>query len=203
MARSDGRRSDRFRVRLTVRYESAAEFVREYAENLSAGGLFIAGVTHLQPLEEMTVEVDLPGLGTYRITAEVAHILDAESARRAGRTAGAGMSIRDASPEFHDALGIYLQRLGSRADQLIMVEPPLLQVSLASAGYRVEVAPDPGGLIAAIARLEQPVLRVVVGAKNGVPYREAARQAGDDDLVLVCDEPADLDAVLTSLDELL
>lgn len=190
-------------MRLAVRYESAAEFVREYAENLSAGGLFVAGATHVQPLEELIVEVDLPGLGSYQVTVEVAHVLDPVSARRAGRTPGAGMSIKQAPPEFQQALGTYLQRLGSRADQLVLVEPATLRAALAEAGYQVEVAPDPAGLVATIARLDQPVLRVVVGPSNAAHYRDAAQQAGDDELVLVCDDPSDLDAVLTALDELL
>ena len=37
------RRFPRFDVRLAVRYSSASEFVNDYVENLSQGGLFIAG----------------------------------------------------------------------------------------------------------------------------------------------------------------
>lgn len=199
----DGRRSDRFRVRLAVRYERAAEFVREYAENLSAGGLFVAGATDLQPLDEVLVEIDLPGLGTYRVTVEVAHVLDAATAARAGRSAGAGMSIRKAPPNFERALSTYLQRLGSRADHLVLVESALLRQALGAAGYGVEAAPDPGGLVTTIARLEQPVLRVVVGPSGAPYYRDAAAKAGDDELILVWDDPADLDGVLTALDALL
>lgn len=198
-----GRRSDRYRVCLAVRYERAAEFVREYAENLSAGGLFVAGAIDLQPLDEVLVEIDLPGLGVFRVQMEVAHVLDVATAQRLGRTAGAGMSIRKAPPDFERALGTYLQRLGNRADHLVLVESAPLRQALGEAGYGVDKAPDPGGLVTTIARLEQPVLRVVVGSSGAAYYRDAARTAGDDELILVWDDPSDLDGVLTQLDALL
>jgi hypothetical protein len=190
-------------VHLEVRYAKAAEFVREYAENLSVGGLFVAGATDLQPLDELTVDVELPGLGRYRLGVQVAHVMDEASAERFGRSAGAGMSIRDAPPDFERALSTYLQRLGSRADHLVLVEAASLRASLQEAGYKVDVAPDPGGLVATVARLAQPVLRVVVGPSAAPYYRHAARTAGDEELILVCQEPTDLADVLSQLDALI
>jgi hypothetical protein len=198
-----GRQSDRYRVHLRVSYQSAADFVREFAENLSAGGMFIAGATGLAPLEQVGIEVELPGFGNYRVKAEVAHVLDETTAERLGRTAGAGVAIIDAPPDWQEALSGYLQRLGSRADRLVLVSDPELRLALAATGYQTGAAPAPGGLVAAVARSEIQVHAVVVRSAEVDAYRAEAAKAGDPDLVHAAGGPADLDLLLAALDSLL
>ena len=197
-----GRRSARHQVHLSVSYESAAEFVKEYAENLSAGGLFIAGAIDLIPLDLIGVEITLPGYGTYRVQAEVAHFIDADTASRAHCTAGAGLAIKEATEEFYAALLGYLAHLGRRADHLVLVEEPALRQALARAGYQTGPAPDPGGMVAVVARSETPILRVIVGPQRLAEYEAAAVQAGDPELVTAADAGA-LGAILLVLDDLL
>lgn len=198
-----GRRSARHRVHLSVSYESAAEFVKEYAQNLSAGGLFIAGATDLSPLDLIGIEITLPGYGTYRVKAEVAHVIDADTASRAGCTAGAGLAIKDAPEEFSEALLGYLARLGRRADHLVLVEDPALREAVGRAGYQTGPAPDPGGMVAVVARSETPILRLIVRPARLVEYQAAAVQAGDPELVVAAEGAGALAAILPALDDLL
>ena len=88
-------RAQRHRVHFQVRYGNAEEFLIEYVENLSVGGLFIRGAFNLEPLSEITVELDLPGYKTFSLRARVAHILTPDAARSANRPAGAGVEIVD------------------------------------------------------------------------------------------------------------
>jgi hypothetical protein len=101
-------------VHLSVRYEVAAEFRREYADNLSRGGLFIRGGSGLARRREVDVAIELPGLGEFHVQAEVMHVIGADEAAELGRTAGAGLSIAHAPDGFQAALAQYLERLGRR-----------------------------------------------------------------------------------------
>jgi Tfp pilus assembly protein PilZ len=191
-------RAARYRVYLSVRYETAADFVREYAENLSRGGLFIRGARGLRRHGEMVVEVELPGFGAYQLRAEVVHVITEAMAAEHGRTAGAGLAIREAPEGFEEALAAYLVRLGRRADSQVLAADDRLARLLAAAGYRVSAAPPPAGLAAAIERRERPIVGVVVPQDRVVVYRHAAGRSAD--LVLAMDEPGQIDEVLVHLD---
>src|SRR4051812_34914647 len=106
------RRHPRFAVHLAVKYATAAEFVADYIENLSAGGLFIAGAQHLKLHDLVDVVLDLPGHGQWRVVGKAVFLLDPETARRAGRKPGVGLEIVTKPPGFDDALVGYLFRLG-------------------------------------------------------------------------------------------
>ena len=114
--RGGARAVARARCRISVRFERASSFVREYAENLSVGGIFVTGAHHLERLEELELDIDLPGLGSFRIQAEAAHILGPDQATRLRREPGAGLAIRRAPIGFHRALRLYLERVGRRKD---------------------------------------------------------------------------------------
>lgn len=197
--RSD-RKSPRYRVHLSVRYSQAVDFVTEYAENLSHGGLFVKGAGGLKPLQEVGVEITLPGYGTYEVGAEVAHVLDAETASQIGRSPGVGLAITRRPEGFDQALAAYLQRLGRRADVMVMVDDESSALLLAAAGFQVVEAPAPDQLVAAIAHAEIPVAAVVVGRARQLVYQEAARAAGAGDIVFPMDSPAEFEQLLVRLD---
>ncbi len=196
------RTSARHRIHLSVRYSVATEFVREYAENLSHGGLFVTG-TGLAPLQEVEVEIELPGAGRLRVTAEVAHIVTEEAAVAIGHRPGAGLAITSSPPGFKDALTSYLHRLGRRADKLVMTSHEGIAKLMRDAGYRVAQAPPPQALVEAIATGEEEVIAVVVASSQRVEYAEVARRAGAGDVVLSMDSHAELDAILTLIDNML
>lgn len=132
------RKAARYRVHLQVRYAAAADFVREYAENLSRGGLFLRGGRGLSRRRDVEVDVELPGLGHFRVRAEVAHVIDAEEASRAGRAAGVGLAIVEAPPGFEAAMEAYLGRLERRGEVTLAVIGDEATRLLAEAGYKVE-----------------------------------------------------------------
>jgi hypothetical protein len=204
MASREDRTDERHRVHLQVRYAAAEEFVVEYAENLCQGGLFIVGAHHLEPLTEVTVEIGLPGAGSFQVRGEVAHVLPPEVAQRFGRRPGAGIAIKRAPKGFREALAAYLVRLGRRADVLVWVLERGAALDLERAGYRVDGAPAPENLAAAFVRSELPIVAVVVPRARELVYRQALVAAGgSEDMVVAMDDPAELDSVLEALDVLL
>lgn len=135
---TDKRRHERFGVRLLVSYAKAEEFVSDYVENLSAGGLFLAGAHDLPLNAETDVKVDLPGQGSWTVRARVTFLIDEAAALFAGRRPGAGMEVIEKPAGYDDALLGYLLRLGRRREHAVMVAPDNIGAQLiADAGYRV------------------------------------------------------------------
>jgi hypothetical protein len=131
------RKSPRYGVHLAVRYTNAEQFVTDYVENLSEGGLFIAGAHKMPLLTETDVSIELPGQGAWNVRARSVFIIDANAAKVSGRTAGAGMAIIGKPPGFDDALLGYLLRLGQRRDHSVMCGDVTGTRVITDAGYRV------------------------------------------------------------------
>jgi len=194
------RRAARYRVHLSVRYETAADFVREYAENLSKGGLFIRRGRGLSRHRDVIVELELPGFGAFQVRAEVVHVITPEMAAEHGRAAGAGLAIRETPDGFEDALSNYLIRLGRRADSLVLASREPAARLLVAAGYQVASVASPEALGDALAAQdhEARLVGVVVPGAEVDPYRLAA--ADNAELVVAMDEPREIDEVLVQLD---
>lgn len=190
----------RYRVHLAVRYGSAQEFVREYAENLSAGGLFIPDAHNLNPRQEVTVELSLPGFGAFKLRCEAAHILDPATAARFDRRPGAGLAIRRAPANFTEALQAYLVRLGSRADAIVLACDERCGSVVAEAGYQVQPCPEPGGLAEVYARTDGNVIALLAPSTRAADYRAACANLGAGDIVVTMDYPGEIDRVLERLD---
>ena len=156
-----------------MRYATAREFVKEYAENLSKGGLFIKDAYALAPLQKVAVGIDLPGLGTFEILAEVVHIIAPSVAATLGRPAGAGLAIVESPPGFQQALETYLQRLGQRKDSLVLITDEPAGVLLGSCGYRVSRAPLPSELAATVVHASHAIIGVMVPGALVSDYRRA------------------------------
>ena len=200
---TDNRRHQRFAVRFQVRFKTALDFVAEYAENLSAGGLFVRGGHRLEPQSEAEVEIGLPGYGSFTVRGKVAHIVSPELAAATGRRPGAGLEITQAPDGFREALGEYLRRLGRRRDVAVLVEEGQPLELLAAAGYRAAPLPPPNDLVVIMARSEYPVIAVVVTRAREDQFRPAAVAAGVADLVRLLDHEEELDELLGALDTLL
>jgi Tfp pilus assembly protein PilZ len=194
-------RDPRYRVHLQVRFGVARDFVVEYAENLSKGGLFVRGAHNLEPLEDVTIQIELPGAGAFEVTGRVAHILDAATAEKVGRKPGAGLQLLDSPPGFVDALGAYLVRLGRRRDATALATRAEARGLLEVAGYRSEQAEPPEAIVQQIARCELPVVGVVVDRAQEAAYRAAMAAAGDEGLVRAIDYLEELEALLPELDD--
>jgi hypothetical protein len=197
------RQHHRHRVHLAVRYARAHEFARAYAEDLSRGGLFIAGAYDLEPLEEVQVDIELPGFGTFSISAEAAHIIRPDRAFQLHCTPGTGMAITEAPDGFHAALTAYLQRLERRAKFVVFVSDEMLRALLANAGYQARPAPDPADLGDVLAQTEAPVCGIVVAREDVEEYRAAAEVADAHDVVIAvesADDADEADEILALLD---
>ena len=199
----DARKSDRYRVHLAVRYATAKDFVIDYAENLSHGGLFLSGAQDLVLRQLVTVELTLPGADVHQVEAEVAHLRTAEEAAKKGGRPGAGLCLVNPSPAFQASLRAYLLRLGRRRDAVVMVSDLVVSRALAGAGYQVRALPLVSDFITAVTTSDEPVVGVVVAGTRALPYAKLADELGASQLVITLEREGEVDAILGRLDEAL
>jgi Tfp pilus assembly protein PilZ len=200
-SRDEQRRHPRFGVRLAVRYTNAQQFVADYVENLSAGGLFIAGAHQLPLKTETDVAIELPGQGSWTVRGRVMFIIDDDSARRASRRPGAGLQIIEKPAGFDDALLGYLLRLGRRRDHSVMAGnvPGVRHVT--DAGYRVIALEPPHQAAVTAGDALVQLVAVLVPADQAASYRQALGARGESLVHVVVreDEVHDLLARIDSL----
>lgn len=197
---SPDRMHERHPTVLAVRFVSATEFVTEYAENLSAGGLFIRHAHKLEPLSEITVHIDLAGFESFKVKARVAHVMDEELAEKMGRTAGAGLQLTEVPTGFEEALVGYLARLGRRRDFIVLTENPACLHMLSEAGFRVaETAP---GSVTEQSLGEPTTLAVVVDKSASAMYRDVLSVSPRPIPVIGCYFEVDEEPLLAELDRL-
>jgi uncharacterized protein (TIGR02266 family) len=107
-----GRGFQRFHTQFTVRFRTAREFVREHAENISRGGLFIQTQTPPQVDEVITVQLELPDGGPPATTSGlVMHRVTVAEAEQQGVVPGIGVQFLDADDEFRDRIDRYVAQL--------------------------------------------------------------------------------------------
>ncbi len=196
------RRHPRYGVHLAVRYANAEQFVTDYVENLSVGGLFLANAHHMPLYAETDVEIELPGQGTWTVRTKSVFIIDTMAAKSSGRRAGAGLEIIDKPPGFDDALLGYLLRLGQRRDHSVMVgDVPGIQ-HIVDAGYRVIPLEEPQIAAALASDSLVKLLAVCVPPETVAVYKEALGARGNDLVYGVTDE-AQIQDILARVDSLL
>jgi Tfp pilus assembly protein PilZ len=189
-------------VRLAVRYTNAHQFVADYVQNLSAGGLFIAGANQLPLQTETDVSIELPGQGSWTVRAKVVFIIDDENARRSSRRPGAGMQIVGKPAGFDDALLGYLLRLGRRRDHGVMVgEVPGIR-HVTDAGYRVIALEPPDEAAATAADALVQLVAILLPPDQVGAYRQALGERGES-LVYAVDREDEVHDVLARIDSLL
>lgn len=194
----DARRFPRKRVHLQVAYRKARDFVQQYAENLSAGGMFIRDADGLALRDEVTIELTLPGHGAYTVVAEVAHVVGADDPAR--RHVGVGLQIKHGPPGFQDALNAYLLRLGRRAAATVFVDVEPWRELIADAGYRVAPLPPPHGLITVIG--DASAVGILAPQELVESYAAALAFLGGDHTTVIPVHPKlPLDPVLAWLDD--
>ena len=196
------RRHPRYGVHLAVRYTNAEDFVNDYVENLSAGGLFIAGANQLPLSTETDVFIELPGQGHWTVRAKSVFIIDAEAAARMGRRAGAGFEIVDKPPGFDDALLGYLLRLGRRREHAVMVgEVPGVSL-VTDAGYRVLPLESEDEVAIALANDDDKIVAIIVQPALVKPYRDRLGEKGKS-LVFAASTDDEVIDILARVDSLL
>lgn len=186
---------------MAVSFASAEDFVTEYAENLSVGGLFLRQGHTLPPLAKINVKMTLPGYGEYRVVAKVAHVLDAETAKRFGREPGAGLQLIEVPDGFEEAMMGYLGRLGKRRDCLLLVSEAEAKIFVEKAGYRVEATDL--SLVPTQAVGDTPILALIVAKGAAAMYRDVIAISPQKIPVIGCDIRQDAGPLLVELDRLL
>ncbi len=201
MERNHDRKQTRYRVHLTVRFETALEFVTEYAENLSHGGLFVRGAHHLELNREVPVQMEVPGYPPFKVVARVAHILTPEIAEALKRKAGAGFHIVRGPRGFQEAIRTYLTRLGRRRDCGVLAGDHHIAGALEAAGYRTQIVPTAQDLVLAMEEMEVKGLGVVVRHSARFEYAQAAGVLGETDFVYGIENLEEVDELLPVFDE--
>lgn len=199
---NDKRRHERFGVRLLVRYAKAEEFVSDYIENLSAGGLFIAGAHQLPMFTETDVNVELPGQGSWTVRARVVFLIDEAAANAAGRRPGAGMEVITKPAGYDDALLGYLLRLGRRRDHQVMIAEGIGAQLFADAGYRVTPLLSEDQVAAALADESAKIVAVIVTPSLFDRYRSRLGAKGQD-VVFTATSSEEVNDILARIDSLL
>jgi uncharacterized protein (TIGR02266 family) len=99
-------------VKLEVGWTSAREFLVVYAENISAGGIFVV-LPDPPPLHEMVeLSLNLPdGDPAAKTKAEVIQRLTAEEAKHLGRQPGAGLQFVGSDDDFRRRLDRCIENL--------------------------------------------------------------------------------------------
>jgi len=108
----DARGFQRFHTQFTVRCRTAREVVREHAQNISRGGMFIQTRTP-PPLDEViTVQLELPDGGSSATTSGlVMHRVTEDEAEQQGIVPGIGVQFLDADDQFRDRIDRYVEQL--------------------------------------------------------------------------------------------
>lgn len=199
---TEQRRHPRYGVHLAVRYTNAEQFVTDYVENLSAGGLFIGGAHQLPLFTETDIQIELPGQGEWTVRGKSVYLIDEAAAQRLGRKAGAGFEIIVKPPGFDDALLGYLLRLGRRREHAVMVgEIPGTEL-VTDAGYRVIPLESEDEVAIALANDDAKIIAIIVQPALVTPYRDRLGEKGKS-LVFPATSHADVIDILARIDSLL
>jgi len=111
-ARPTGRRATpRYSTRFAVRFGTVDEFKREYATNISAGGIFIH--TEAPPEMNAVIEVvlELPGGNPVEAKALVVHRVTAEEAAHLEVEPGAGVQFVHGDDRFRERIDAFVAEL--------------------------------------------------------------------------------------------
>lgn len=179
-------------------YRRAREFVEQYAENLSAGGVFVGQAEGFSVRDQVTIEIDIPGHGVFHVGAEVAHVVPRDDP--AGRRCGVGLQLLSPPQAFKDALGAYLYRLGRRTYAKVFVDTDPWRQLIGEAGYRVLPLPPPHQLVNLIG--DTAAIGLLAPGEIAEQYRAALSFLGEDgSLVIPIHDALPVEPVLAWLDD--
>ena len=105
------RKTSRTSTIIQVNYNTVDSFFREFADNISAGGMFVATPKPLEPGTKLTLEFLLPGCDyPIRVKAEVTWNRDIYDV---GRSRGMGVKFDNLSPSEKDKINTIVKQLRS------------------------------------------------------------------------------------------
>ncbi|HYZ89051.1 MAG TPA: TIGR02266 family protein, partial [Myxococcales bacterium] len=101
----------RYAARFAVRFGTVDEFKREYATNISAGGLFIRTEAPPEMSSVIDVVLELPGGDPVEGKALVVHRVSAEDAARLEVEPGAGVQFVEGDDKFRERIDRFVAEL--------------------------------------------------------------------------------------------
>ena len=107
----DRRATARYAARFAVRFGTVDEFKREYATNISAGGLFIRTEAPPEMSSVIDVVLELPGGDPVEGKALVVHRVSAEDAVRLEVEPGAGVQFVEGDDKFRERIDRFVAEL--------------------------------------------------------------------------------------------
>lgn len=110
----DRRATPRYAARFAVRFGSVDEFRREYATNISAGGLFIRTEKPPEMAAVVDVALELPEGAPVEGKAVVVHRVTAEEAARRGVDPGIGVQFVHGDDGFRQRIDGFVASLAAR-----------------------------------------------------------------------------------------
>jgi uncharacterized protein (TIGR02266 family) len=110
----DRRATARYPARFAVRFRSVDEFKREYATNISAGGVFIRTEAPPEMSSVIDVELELPGGNPVQGKALVVHRVSAEEAARRNVEPGVGVQFVEADDRFRERIDRFVAELAAK-----------------------------------------------------------------------------------------
>ena len=186
----DARKFPRHKTYLRVGYKCGDKFVENYADNISAGGLFVNGAVGLAQREVIALEIDLPKHGLFKVNAEVMHV----------SAAGAGLQLKSPPSVFATALAAYLKKLEQRADSKVFVDDDPWRRLCSDAGYRVLPLPGPQAMVGVIS--DEQAIGVLAPVDLVEAYKSALGFLGQDGAMVIALDPArPAEPVLALLDD--
>lgn len=191
----DARKSPRSRVHLRVSYKRGDTYVEKFAENLSAGGLFVLDTgDDLARGDQVLISIELPKLGVFGCRAEVMHVL-ANAPR-----GGAGLELKAPPTAFKQGLAAYLKRLERRGDAKVFVDADPWRGLLAEAGYCVVALPPPHSVVELLG--DSTTIGILAPEATADQYRNALAFLGNDGtMVIAIDDNLPVEPVLAWLDD--
>lgn len=110
--RREERTFPRFPTRFRVRFTTPFDFVTEYADNISAGGIFIETLDPPALQHTVSVVLELPDNGVpISAIALVVHRVTLERSRLTGEATGCGVQFIDTSDGFRERIDRYIDQL--------------------------------------------------------------------------------------------
>ena len=108
----DPKSSERFDVYHKVRFRSKQEFLVEYIENLSRGGMYLATTMDLETGSTIRAQIEIDGIGMpIEVEGRVAYNLESDEAYEVGRNRGVGVQFVNLSAEAKAKIDHYIRRL--------------------------------------------------------------------------------------------
>jgi len=111
---TDRRATARYPARLAVRFGTVDEFKREYATNISAGGLFIGTEAPPEMNAVIDVALELPGGTPVEAKALVVHRVSPEEAARRNVDPGVGVQFVQADDRFRERIDRFVAELAAK-----------------------------------------------------------------------------------------